>query len=468
MQNLVDPIFSLFCFLSESRRSKSIRNLRERLHQRQVVLTNRIDFYIHLCQASQLLTSCASPKPTNLCFRFFSWPKHAQYEHLLEGWVNMIQSKYPKIRRDKLRTIILNNQMDQLLELANLPSFNREIQSLRFLKIVTLNPLQIQEQSKILTDHMVDNSGQPWQYQSDTMRIVVTLPTRLSLLWELEKYLLPVMSKGRSLIYSLKNNDFWGSYTKQEKEHIENILQCGLQMDLPEELTNFLNQHPHIQCEPGYLLTFCQRETLAEMHRDSSTRKILADLISPNHVFLPLHDADEKFRALEQKKILPYPDENLWPGSHKAEQAAADQNLLSNLLTLSWYAQKQQLHIGLSKSNLQKLINSLPPKVANLALQIAETTNDAPISNLLPEPFESASGIQEEKIESINHAIMFANSITIMYQGAGQSSATVRKVTPLMLEKRGGYFYLIAFCEQRCARRTFRLDRLQIIKDEEI
>jgi hypothetical protein len=84
MKSNSDPIFTLFCLLSELRKSKSIRHLQRRLHQRQERLFSRIDYYIRLCQASQLLTTDPLPQPTILCERFFSWDRKRQYELLLK------------------------------------------------------------------------------------------------------------------------------------------------------------------------------------------------------------------------------------------------------------------------------------------------------------------------------------------------------------------------------------------------
>jgi hypothetical protein len=244
--------------------------------------------------------------------------------------------------------------------------------------------------------------------------------------------------------------------------------QTGLQTTLPKKLIHILNDYPHVNCEPGYLLTFCDRNVLEELRKDYRTRKNLENLISPNHIFLPMYDAYEKLKALERKNLLPFPQQKFPVEFFENIYNNVDQNLLTDLLILAWYAHLQDLPTSVSTTKLEKLINLLPPRIANLALQQAESISANLTARNLPEPVTNQPDIQMELIDNIREAIISASTLTILYRSTGQSTSAIRKVSPIMLEKRGGYFYLIAFCEQRCARRTFRLDRLQIINDEEI
>jgi hypothetical protein len=461
-----DLIFTLFVLLSESRKSKSIRNLRRNLQTRQIKLATRIDFYIRLCQACQLLTPGANYQPTILCERFFSWERQKQYNLLLDGWVNMVRSIITKSQRDTIRAYILNDQPDQLSELAGLPSFGRELDTLRILGLLDDQELPIIKLGPTLKENNNGSNLQPWQYKSAEVSILVPYPTNLTLLWKLEAYLQPKQVDDQSFAFSYSIDNCCNLHTQQEKEQLAQIIQEGLQTDLPSKLLIALNKHPNIQPECGYLLTFGNRDTLDEISKDNKSRKLLEGLISPNHIFVPIHQAELGFKALEAKQWLPFPPELNRSESIDAEQAFEDLNLLSDLLTLAWHTHKHGLAFSLSKSNLHKLYECLPARIANLAIQKAEQIKDVKAIGWEPAEFGYHPGVQGSCIETIRSAIKYGASITIKYQGAGKTGETTRKISPLMLEKQGEFYYLVAFCETRCARRTFRLDRMQVLHVE--
>jgi hypothetical protein len=66
-------------------------------------------------------------------------------------------------------------------------------------------------------------------------------------------------------------------------------------------------------------------------------------------------------------------------------------------------------------------------------------------------------------IDILQAAIHAEQAVDVLYQAAGRPTPEYRHLTPLLLEQRGGRYYLIAYCHIRRGQRTFRLDRLQLV-----
>ena len=85
-----------------------------------------------------------------------------------------------------------------------------------------------------------------------------------------------------------------------------------------------------------------------------------------------------------------------------------------------------------------------------------------PPSAWYPDP-EPPAVPEPELIEALEHAIRTEMPIDVWYQAAGRGEPEHRHLTPLLVEQRGPRFYLLAYCHQRRANRTFRLDRMALL-----
>jgi predicted DNA-binding transcriptional regulator YafY len=75
----------------------------------------------------------------------------------------------------------------------------------------------------------------------------------------------------------------------------------------------------------------------------------------------------------------------------------------------------------------------------------------------------SYSQTDNELTKIIQDIIDQEGSMNIVYQKPGVERADLRHISPLLIEKRGQWIYVLAYCHDRKANRTFRLDRLKLV-----
>jgi predicted DNA-binding transcriptional regulator YafY len=68
---------------------------------------------------------------------------------------------------------------------------------------------------------------------------------------------------------------------------------------------------------------------------------------------------------------------------------------------------------------------------------------------------------QDAALRTVQRALTQQRLVTIAYDTGGEGRVTQRTVRPLGLERRGERWLLHAYCLQRRAERTFRLDRVR-------
>ena len=65
------------------------------------------------------------------------------------------------------------------------------------------------------------------------------------------------------------------------------------------------------------------------------------------------------------------------------------------------------------------------------------------------------------KLEIIEKYKQWQQALDVLYRVPG-CAVEQRRITPLSIETRGEYTYVIAYCQTRRAQRTFRLDRMEV------
>jgi hypothetical protein len=453
-------IFNLFALLSETRRAATKKELFYRLRQREIRFNNGPAFWIRLCQANALLTNDELPKPTGLCARWLSWNTGSQYKHLLNGWCQMVRSKDTQSRRVRLSNALLILDQKEFKALLKTPAYQRELPAIEHLNLSKGD--QFTDQARLIFSEKVfsKQDGCAWQLDKEFLRLHVTLPTDLRLLWQLEQYVshLPHQS-GTTLVYSLHPKDI--RLTSQQydiQKKLFQILSKGLQKNIDEVISGLDYFTSKIKYERGYLLTFCKSAELAALRQDQRLRKALEQILSTNHIFVPKNLAGQAFKALADKGLVKIPEEIQNEGQPPNMQLQA--NTLCELLTLAWFAQIEKLPIALSGKALATLVHQLPYELALLCLQRVENYLMQSSQFTNSGVYYDSSDDDPEIITAIKKAIHELNSLTIAYKKPGGSKIDYRVIAPLLLEKNGPNIYLIAFCEKRCARRTFRIDRI--------
>jgi len=448
-------IYPLFRFLCECRKVCTRHEIKSRLNRYSINLHNGFAFWIKLCSASSLLTGGDPPKPTPLCSHFLSWDPKTQYQHLLNGWVNMIRCPEARARRKSLVKYLVSSDRTGLIKMIQKSSYSREIR--------TIIPLTIFE-GLTSNNHVFHlsfenfnnlNSIKSWEINEYQLRLVVPLPAKWELLWEIEELITPIKTEISDVLeFSLESDDVTHLDIEKRKNLI-NLIRSGSQSMLPSKLKNILEKPGWIKCQRGYLFSFCNSNTLIEFRQQKNFLHTFNNVISPNHVFLNELDAQRNRNFLSDSTLMKTQDE--LKRNFDTPQKIMDKDLLSEALTLGWYARIRKLPIQVSNSKLRIIMNSLPEKIVSMALQHAE--------NAAQSGKEHHNYYHDENIEDANiirsliKTIEKLESIHISYKKPEKMPEN-RKIYPLLLEKRGAYTYLIAFCQEKCARRTFRVDRI--------
>lgn len=448
-------LYPLFRLLSECRNASSKIEAKHIFEQFNIHLHNGFAYWVRVCTAAFLLTNNELPKPTHLCERFFSWDPMVQYAHLLSGWWQIVTCPDARRRRRTLINHLISDEPAALTELLKKPSYRREMRSIA---LSGLHPESTNEVSHftLTRDHFLKSFEiKPWKIENDSTRLVVPLPANWSLLWELEKQIAPQQPYHPDCVeYSLAPDDLV-HLDDEKRQSIGKIVTEGLQSPLPPQIRKVLDMPGGVSCQKGYLLSFNHSETLAEFRHQNKFPRAVDNVISPHHIFI------EDLDALLSTKFFPALGLHFEPEiSGNADDVTFDDKdavFLSNVLILGWYARVKKLPVQIPDPELKLLIHQLPAKMVTSALQKAEQMGKSEQEYAYDD--EENNPENGELIAFLTAAINELEPVQILYKKPGMEEET-RPIIPLALERRGMYLYLIAYCQKRNGRRTFRLNRI--------
>jgi hypothetical protein len=233
----------------------------------------------------------------------------------------------------------------------------------------------------------------------------VPFPPNWFLLWDLEAFLQP-SSPGRYSIAQpgLRNAAqrgiaLFGS-NKWETVFIH-VLETGLGASILPGLRAAILGQPVLQVTQGIVLEFSCPEELKQLRRSPILREYFDCVISPRHVRVEMQKADRLMKLLEQRGIY---------ARSLSEKDEADS--------------EQRTYF--------RQATSIPSK------------GNTPLPILLAE---------YQRLQQ---------ALDILYHAPGGVRPEHRRITPMLMEERGEYVYVIAYCHTRRAQRTFRLDRIEI------
>lgn len=425
----------------------------------------RITFWIRLCRAASLLSDDPTPYPTLLVEEWLGWPALRKIKHLLKAWVEAPSGQaYRNIRKELLR---------RLLQAEELSNFHRkELLGLQALEICDKETLS--EWGKIIlsetfSTHCLIETRQPWSMEG--RHLVIPFPPDWKLLWDLEEFLDPT-SPG---VYALDAKTLRLAIQRgalEKSPSLVDILSMGLGARPPEEISSLLNEIPQIRIYPGYVLEFSHVDDLKTLRRSPAMRKVLDHLLSQRHVLLNPNEAEPVIRRLMRKGVLCSAD---WNSSSIMDDQHSDPGRMlseadrSYLLALAILARKLLPSFPPPHNLIDRISRSIPPRLCASIANKAEQLQ----SQIEGESYESHDekypGISsQELLPLIQAAIDREEAIQVRYQASYQNQPEQRMLTPILIESRSGRSYLIAFCHKRRALRTFRLDRLELIHDEDL
>ena len=224
------------------------------------------------------------------------------------------------------------------------------------------------------------------------------LPQQADLLWEIEKHLRPA-SPGN---YALTKRALH-FYEKDPQVLIE-LLEKGLQAQIPGHTKAILLKQPSIRVAEGIVLEFSNPADLQQLRRQPALRKYIDGFLSSQRVLVSSQNAKALFQMLKRRGV--YVNSN-----------------------------EEQLR---PSTTLKAKRTHFPQKVL---LQ--------PVGKNVP------------KLEVIEKYKQWQQALDVLYRAPGYP-AEQRRITPLSIEKRGEYTYVIAYCQSGRAQRTFRLDRMEV------
>ncbi len=216
--------------------------------------------------------------------------------------------------------------------------------------------------------------------------------------WRLLWELERFLSPCRPFEYEFTSKALRLASQRGEPQELIDILQTGLNAPLPPELTNQVLGQPALHSFDGKVLSFSDPAELRQLRKSNALRPYLDSILSPRHVIVDHQAAPRLLRLLERRGVYARP--------------------------------------------------------------LAE---DEPETDLQMEPIKWQTG--ESKVELrrvLTWAMKTQAGIQILYSAPNSVRPEPRRITPLLIEERGGHEYIIAYCHTRRGQRTFRLDRMEL------
>lgn len=405
----------------------------------------RLSFWARLLQAAGLLTTDRLPRPTLLLPAWLMRGPLEQSAGLLAAWVNMPETARTRQVRSNLLRSLRHNPPTGLK-----PWQRRELSSLRLLGMWQeddLTPLGRAALSGLPTP-AGQTGGAAWTI--GLFALQTNPAARADLLWDLEAFLQPYLP-GR---YLLTHAALRAAAARGDLNELCSILEQGAGHKLPPELRRRILGQPTTRLLRGCVLEFSSPSELARARASPTLAPLLERLLSTRHVLAGEDDIPALLRGL-QRLGIPV-DASAAPPSLVAPPAGLTQEDYAHLYRL---ALEHSTHPSVSPGLLDRLAQNVPPAVRRAARRQARGPQPPPAA---PPPRAIGAPVPLWRVQELRRLASLEESVTVLYQAAGGQPPRRRHILPLLVEQRGQQYYLLAFCHERRANRTFRLDRMLI------
>jgi hypothetical protein len=395
-----NSIFITFTILTELRRDVPPGRIWQIFRRFGESLSPRLPFWLHLCHEAGLLTCSESPRASQYFKVWLALPPETQVRILLEAWLTMPGNKKDRIsRRAFLRRLE-----------KGLPLKCRDQREL-----LAMEAFGFYREERLTAWGRVILLGEPaptthspalWEIMDGVLK--VPFPTDWRLLWDLETFLQPAAPGVYPLDKkSLRRASQYGA-TKfgmdKWEQALIHVLEAGLKAPIPQSLRASILGQPVLQVTEGTILEFSDAKELGRLRHSSVFRNHFDRILSPRHVCIEAQNAPHLLKMLEQRGIYTRP---------LAEESAE--------------ALRTRPHTYFHQTAIPQQMET-PPSVTNL----------------------------------LGAYLRLQQALDILYHAPGGVRPENRRITPLLMEERGGQVYVIAYCHTRRAQRTFRLDRIEI------
>lgn len=465
----VEIIFNLLCLYRKRMASTSAAR-RQALQKRGLRALPEIDpepprslprmsFWVRLCQAASLLDDGSDPYPTMLAEEWLGWAFCDQLAWLAAAW----QKAPARHSKQNLRADMLQRLVHQIpLSPAQFP----ELVGLQALGVCRGERLSELGHAVLgHTDRRRFTAAQPEPWQILGSRLSVPFPPDWRLLWELERFFDPTVAG----LYRMDAPAVRLAVQRGAYDHslqLAEILERGLGEPPPVDLLEAITQQPAIRLIQGYVLEFSHPEELKRLRQQPSLRRELDHLLSPRHAVLDPWRGYQLLQKLYRLGLLAETDlQDAWMDNLPVLQANSELSKAERayLLSLLLFAEGLQNVVAPPPGLVPKLTGGMEPALRAAATRSATDALSQVCSQSAWVPEETFPPLPpEDLIERLQEAIDRAEAVDVLYQASGRHAPEFRHLRPLLVEQRNGRFYLLAYCQNRRANRTFRLDRLKL------
>lgn len=256
--------------------------------------------------------------------------------------------------------------------------------------------------------------------------------------------------------------------------HLSDLTQSPLSPPVASLLAEWARRVRSMRFERMDILTVGDPELLEEALTDRGSRELLDQTLSPHHLAIKPHAADQLLRRLRHKGYTPWV--SLAIESQNRSLAISDEDDRSLSLDRGAVAQLWlALRIVVDLSDVTRLPNAPSPGLLStlgeylggdvlsleaLAREAGDRLRDA-IDGYGPFPSPLLQADINAVADVLTKALAEQMPVKIIYHTTGRGERTERVVEPLRFEERGGVVYLIAYCRLRQDERVFRLDRIE-------
>jgi len=401
--NLVMPgIFMVFSLLSTLRHGTAVAELWRVFFRIGLPLRPKTVFWLALCRQANLINH--HQHPAALAQEWLTWPVNAQILHLFEAWENTPNNRQERMLRRRLRLRLAQGRSLR-------PSDARLLPGLDALGITNRQTLTLFGKATLgLVEFPSPAPRQTWWLDGEYLHIPHEPDwTRL---WQLETFLTPCAP----LTYALDAPSLRKASQRGDVGKLIETLQTGLGVPIPSDLRAKILGQPSLRATRGLLLEFSDPAELRQLRRSETLREYFGHVLSPCHVLVEEQNAPRLLKLLERRGIHAFAPLPLPP------------------VTGSALDKRPRSHF--SRAGLL-------------------------------EPLGESVPILEFIRQSIRQQMAFdmlytAPSAHLSLVGYDADRPELHRITPSLIEERGGHTYIIAYSHTRRGQRTYRLDRMDV------
>jgi len=338
-------------------------------------------------------------RPTAFAQTWLGWPLEAQILHLFAAWEAAPHNCQERQLRKRLRLRLAQGQ-------ALLPSDQRLLPGLESLGLICQERLTLLGKAIFgLAQFPSPTPTQPWHLAGETL--VVPYNPNWQLLWKLEAFLTPQAP----LAYALDRSALRRAGQRGDPEKFLEILQAGLGTPPPRELRARVLEQPVLQVSCGLVLEFSDPAELRQLRRSEALRSHFERVLSPRHLFIDEKTAPRLLKLLERRGIFSF---------------------------------------------------TPPPNQTGSSSDLGEGPGVGVRPHFSRAPLLEPFGESLPLLQFIQGAIRQQLAFEMRYHAPGGERPEIHRLTPLLIEERGGYTYVIAYSHTRKGQRTYRLDRMEV------